>query len=730
MSAVGIAPRTPAAPALGRLLLAASLLLGVPAVASAFDAGQLTQLKRTNQCHGCDLSGVDLHAGTFAGLDVRRANLHGANLSEATLWKATFQDAALANANLRGADLREANFRNANLRNADLRDASLAGAELEGADLTGAVGATADHAAATRPGGGLPRLWAALTSCLLAVLAGALVLAAARPLADDRLLWRIVVAAFLVRLVATVVLYATSAALVPVAETQQLGNGWWLFAADSGANDLSSRRVLEAWRLGTSLPEMAGEKSMAVIGAALYWLLGAHLLHAEILGALCGGLIPIVTARLCRSLGARRAAVIAATALVGFWPSLVLWSTQFIKDPLVILLTLVEVSLIGGLWSSCGAAARRRPLAWLAAGVVSVPLVFLRNYALATVTLAIVAFVPALAGPSWRKVLTRAIPMVIVVGAPGWLASHVELGRIAAPWRVERGDMRMGLAAHRLGDLAGALRWYDLALREDPAYTPGLRNSAGALACIGRLGDADKLLRRYLMIEPSAAPADVRTFADTIEERLRSGGAPAGAAGDLCARLDPVDDVAPLSVADVLGTKLRLAAVYRRLGALPQGPAVSPLALGRATQFMIREAGPEAGTPMTEELPPPPTASSRVTRGLVAFYLFPFVDGAGLGTSLAAAAALESVLGWLLLVALVLSLRTLLGRRDPVHWYLVLCVATLTGLLVLVIPNAGTLFRLRLQPFVLTIVLVALAGGLERLLGLAPAAARALTKPA
>ncbi len=92
----------------------------------------LLQLKKTNSCRGCDLSGADLTRFELAGAD-----LEGADLSRVKFYLANLAGANLKNANLSGAifggaDLGEADLRGADLRGALLESAYLAGTLLDG----------------------------------------------------------------------------------------------------------------------------------------------------------------------------------------------------------------------------------------------------------------------------------------------------------------------------------------------------------------------------------------------------------------------------------------------------------------------------------------------------------------------------------------------------------------------------------------------------------------------
>lgn len=84
-------------------------------------ASNVRQLLITNECAGCDLTGVDLSGAHLIGADLRSADLTGADLS---------------GINLEGADLTKANLTDANLTGAFLTNATLARADLDNANFT------------------------------------------------------------------------------------------------------------------------------------------------------------------------------------------------------------------------------------------------------------------------------------------------------------------------------------------------------------------------------------------------------------------------------------------------------------------------------------------------------------------------------------------------------------------------------------------------------------------
>ncbi len=109
----------------------------------------VAELRDTNACVACDLSGAALSGEDLSGADLTSADLSGANLSGADLSGATLTSADLSGANLTNAlfsfadlssaDLTGADLTNADLTNADLFDADLTGANLSSTNFSGAM---------------------------------------------------------------------------------------------------------------------------------------------------------------------------------------------------------------------------------------------------------------------------------------------------------------------------------------------------------------------------------------------------------------------------------------------------------------------------------------------------------------------------------------------------------------------------------------------------------------
>ena len=93
---------------------------------------------RKADLRGADLSGVDLKEADLADANLRGADLVAANLLQANLWGANLDTADLRKAHLRRADMQWAKVNGSDLREANLNGADLSNAKLRGADFRGA----------------------------------------------------------------------------------------------------------------------------------------------------------------------------------------------------------------------------------------------------------------------------------------------------------------------------------------------------------------------------------------------------------------------------------------------------------------------------------------------------------------------------------------------------------------------------------------------------------------
>ncbi len=122
-----------------------------------FSSSQLDQVRTTNRCEACDLSGADftkaiMNDAQLAGAKMAGARMTGVDLSSANLSGADLSHADLSQADLVGADFSKADMSDANLAQSRLSWAKLTGADLSRANLTGATMASTELAGAKLSG--------------------------------------------------------------------------------------------------------------------------------------------------------------------------------------------------------------------------------------------------------------------------------------------------------------------------------------------------------------------------------------------------------------------------------------------------------------------------------------------------------------------------------------------------------------------------------------------------
>ena len=95
----------------------------------------LTKLKKTKACPGCDLTGIELINFDLKNADLSGANLTGANLKGSDLTGANLIGANLTDTDLLGTDLTNAKLINGKLSGVKLNPEIKKGAEISGAEL-------------------------------------------------------------------------------------------------------------------------------------------------------------------------------------------------------------------------------------------------------------------------------------------------------------------------------------------------------------------------------------------------------------------------------------------------------------------------------------------------------------------------------------------------------------------------------------------------------------------
>lgn len=151
----------------------------------------------------------------------------------------------------------------------------------------------------------------------------------------DRRLRRLVFVSYWVRVLLAAALFAISYWRLPLLQSLQSGEGFWIFGIDAQAYHAIGQRLATFWHGGgggaMTWPEDNFSLAYTLIVAVIYWFVGAYLPFVMVFNAWCGaicGLLAYLIAQRC--LGER--AKLPAALFVAFWPSSILWSAQPLKD--------------------------------------------------------------------------------------------------------------------------------------------------------------------------------------------------------------------------------------------------------------------------------------------------------------------------------------------------------------------------------------------------------------
>ncbi len=168
-------------------------------------------------------------------------------------------------------------------------------------------------------------------------------------LTGDPVVQQAVAVGFVLRLGLATALYLVSFHHWPLLEPLQWQRGFWSFAPDSWFWDGMARGFLGHPtdvvdpRLGLPLQPTTWPTFTVPI-AAIYWLVGDYVLSAAMVNVALASLTIALGAAVVARLGSRAGARLIAWTLA-LWPSLLLWSTQLLKDCAVAFLVVLSLYL-------------------------------------------------------------------------------------------------------------------------------------------------------------------------------------------------------------------------------------------------------------------------------------------------------------------------------------------------------------------------------------------------
>lgn len=356
---------------------------------------------------------------------------------------------------------------------------------------------------------------------------------------SDRRLRHLVLAAFWVRVVVGVALYAISFYQWPVLRSLQVQDGFWSFALDAKLYHSSAVSIVEAWKHGLELTPGVRYEYLALI-AAVYRLLGAQPLYAMLLHAWFGALTGWLAYRIGQRFFDQRSALRGAF-FVSFWPSSVLWSSQILKDAPSWCLTLTVLWLVALLVGPHPRLERRARWGWglqaTALAVAITLLTRLRIYLGSVLLLvALVTLIPAacacllnrrVARAVWRcldairphmgRILQLGGLTALVIGAVV-VARDLDTTRLFSPAHPEEGHVRLGLQHQQRGNLTQAEAEFSRAIELRPDSQRAYLLWAEMLSAVNRPREALQVCASWP--GPQAADGAMRKLADELEALL------------------------------------------------------------------------------------------------------------------------------------------------------------------------------------------------------------------
>jgi 4-amino-4-deoxy-L-arabinose transferase-like glycosyltransferase len=365
----------------------------------------------------------------------------------------------------------------------------------------------------------------------------ALTIAIAFTSTRDRMLTGIVALSGFARAGLAFALYLLSSAGGPILQDLQLGGGFWSFAPDSLYYHRYAMGAAVALRHGLELPFVYGTPDYPLIVTGIYRVFGTHPLFAVALNTILASMTVLLAYLLARSLWTRQGARVSA-ALIAFWPSSVLWSTQLLKDTFEVFLVVAFLYLFNRIVEHPTSPGRERLVHRLglvvATCIVLGAAYMLRFYIgllLAISALAALASAASidLTRGRYRRAIAGAGLAGCFVGAV-WATTWVVPDGLAKPSDPVRTSRR--LAAHMVSirDIDGALWQLETALlQEAGAPTDAAARTALARAQLNTLmaGPGDSVASHTgggggLPAEASHddPPRDSRTFLDEMSDRL------------------------------------------------------------------------------------------------------------------------------------------------------------------------------------------------------------------
>ncbi len=243
------------------------------------------------------------------------------------------------------------------------------------------------------------------------------------------------IASYSLKVAATFFLFYVSLWELPIIQNAQLGRGFWTFSWDSVSYHVYAQQIVQAWTHQTPLPHLENAWPFYFYVAVLYRFAGPLPLVPALLNAWYGTWMLLCSYRLIGQLTSDRFSTRWGLLALGFWPSLILWSTQVLKESLILMLLVTILSLLISLWSGHGS--RKTFLyqtgIWTALVMLSFALSLFRGYAGLSLSACAVVFAVAGVYHACRRrigPLLKALLLLAAVCIPATLGNQSVLKKI------------------------------------------------------------------------------------------------------------------------------------------------------------------------------------------------------------------------------------------------------------------------------------------------------------
>lgn len=388
----------------------------------------------------------------------------------------------------------------------------------------------------------------------LAVLGAALWTQSLRAGQEDPFLRTFTLFAFGVRVAAMLALFYVSLFKLPLLEAYQLDGGFWAFAPDAKGYHEMAEETVGRLRLGLPPPQAygLGEGPYFYLLIALYWVLGVNPMNGLLVNCWAGAATVPLAYVLGSRLGGPRAGRLSAV-LIGLWPSAALWSTQLLKDPLVVYLLLALcVALVNALHERGREVSRHRVGGFaLTAARLVVLSACLRLFNLyvplgligaAALTMLPVAVLGLRTKEGWRRGgILVGMWLMLVVGLS--VSQAITLRDMIVAPHSEIQFLRFGDRYLASGRFEEAIGEYRKALIINPLFKPAWFNLSIAHRLAGDTEKAHEQLKTFFNIgfkyQPRVDPIALRekdapqTFPEPMFRLVSSGAEPPGGAASL-----------------------------------------------------------------------------------------------------------------------------------------------------------------------------------------------------